>query len=58
MTVVIDIDHVHTQKIRTILQDTHHLIDHDQDKEFLDTLDHVHIQTQEINLIQYGHNTT
>ena len=56
MTLVIDIDHVHIQEIVTILQDTHRLIDHLQDQEILDSLDHVHIQVREINVIQYNHN--
>ena len=56
MTLVIDIDHVHIQKIVTILQDTHRLIDHLQGQDVLDSLDHVHIQIREINLIQYNHN--
>ena len=57
MTLVVDIDHVHIQEITTILQDTHLRRDHLQDQEILDTLDHVHISIQEINLIQYNHNT-
>ena len=57
MTLVLDIDHVHVQEIITILQDTHLLIDQLQDLEILDTLDHVHIPIQEINLRQYNHNT-
>ena len=56
MTLVIDVDHVHIQEITTILQDTHRPINHLQDHEILDILDHVHIQIQEINLIQYNHN--
>ena len=56
MTLVTDIDHVHIQKIKTILQDTHLHIDHLHDQKILDFLDPVHIQIQETNLIQY-HNT-
>ena len=55
MTLVIDKDHVHIQEITTISQDTQRPIDHLQDHEVLVILDHVHIQIQEINLIQYNH---
>ena len=57
MTLVKDIDQVHLREMTTLLQDTHRPQDHLQDQELLDILDHVHIQTQEINLIQYNHNT-
>ena len=51
MTLFIDIDHLQTQEITTILQDTHVHIDHLHDQEILDILDHVHIPIPEINLI-------
>ena len=54
---LIEIDRVNIQEITISLQDTHLLIDHLEDKEILGTLDHVHIPIQEINLIQYNHNT-
>ena len=57
MTLLIDIVHNRVHEITTILQDTHRPIDHLQDQEIPDVPDHVHIQTQEINLIQYNHNT-
>ena len=47
MTLVIDIYHVHIQKTTTILQDTHHPIDHLQEHEILDFLDRVHIQIRD-----------
>ena len=56
MTLFIDIDHVPIQDIIPILQDIHLHIDHLLDHEILDTLDHVRILKQEINLIQYEHN--
>ena len=56
MTLVIDIDHVPIQAITTILQDIHPPINHLQDHEMLDILDHVHIQIQEVDLIQYNQN--
>ena len=55
-TFVIDLEHVHIQEITTILQGTHRPLDHLQDHETLDILDRIHIQIQEINLIQYNHN--
>ena len=57
MTLVIDIDHVQIQEIGTISQDTHLLIDHLQYQEILKTLNHVHTQIQETNLIHCKHNT-
>ena len=57
MTLVIDIDHIPIQEITTILQNTHLPTDHLLDQEILDILDHVHIQIQEKNSIQYKHNT-
>ena len=54
-TLVIDIDHVPTQDT-IFLQDIHCPIDHLQDHEILDILNHVHLQIQEIDLIQYNHN--
>ena len=57
MTLVIDIDHVPIQEITTILQDIHLPIDHLQDHEILDILVHVQFQIQELELIQYNHNT-
>ena len=56
MTLVIDIDHVLIKEMTTVLQHTHRPIDHLQDHEILDFLDHVQIQIQERNLIQYNHN--
>ena len=56
MTFVIDIDHVPIHERTTIFQDIHPPIDHLQDHEILDILDHVHFQIQEIYLKQYSHN--
>ena len=56
MTLVIDIDHVPIQEITRTSQDIHPPIDHLQNHEIFDILDHVHIQIQEINLRQYIHN--
>ena len=55
MTLVTDIDHARIQEITTIVQDTHLLLDHLHDHEILDILDHVHIQIQGINLMQFNH---
>ena len=57
MTLVTDIDHVHTQEITTSLQDTHLPIDHLHNQGVLDILDYVHISIQETKFIQYNHNT-
>ena len=54
-TLVIDINHVPTQEV-TFLQDIHRPINHLQDHEILDILNHVHLQIQAIELIQYNHN--
>ena len=56
MTLVIDIDHVLTQEITTILQHIHLPKDHLPDKEIIVILDRVYIQMQETNSIQYNHN--
>ena len=56
-TLVIERDLVHIQQITTILQDTNLHINHLHDQEILDNLEHVHIPLQEVNLIQYIHNT-
>ena len=55
ITLVTDMYHARIQEITTVLQDTHLLLDHPHDHEILDILDHVHIQTKGINLIQYNH---
>ena len=57
MTLVIDIDHVPPQEIKTIWQNKHLPKDHLPDHEIPDILDHVHIQKQETNSIHYKHNT-